>query len=72
METKKTNESWDETFPVLIGSRIHPGKPNAPTDRKLGDELSQPFLWRSASLKSTNNTQWPLGTDSTRVESQSK
>ncbi|MCF7961828.1 MAG: hypothetical protein K9M08_13900 [Pirellula sp.] len=75
METKRTSAALDQPTSIEVGSRKHPGKPSEPSDptnRKLGGELSQPFLWRSASFKTTNSTQWPLGADSASVESKSK
>jgi hypothetical protein len=72
METKRTSEALDQPIFIQGTSSKHPGKPSDPTDRKLGGELSQPFLWRSASFKTNSSTQWPLGADSASVESKSK
>jgi len=72
MQTKRTSVALDQTISIQSSIRKQPGKPSDPTDRKLGGELSQPFLWRSTSVKTTNSTQWPLGADSASVESKSK
>jgi hypothetical protein len=72
MQTKRTSVALDQPISIQTSSRKQLGKPSDPTDRELGGELSQPFLWRSASFKTTNSTQWPLGADSASVESKSK